>query len=169
MIVRAAVWFEAPLPVLEAVTVTTLFISVAFGEGLAAWLPHEVNPIAKAREAMMPKTPKPPTGDFRRGRMLKIIPKRGTSNAQFRKFVDEIGPRNVALAAVVPTVSVLEAALPPLGVTDDGLKLHIAPEGRSLHAKVTAELNPFMGVTVNLAVPLCPATMVRVVGETDRL
>ena len=54
-------------------------------------------------------------------------------------------------------------------MTDDGLKLHVAPEGRSPHAKVTAEFSPFMGVTVNFAVPLCPATMVRVAGVTDRL
>jgi hypothetical protein len=66
-------------------------------------------------------------------------------------------------------VRVLETGLPPLGVTDGGLKLHVASEGSPLQAKVTCELNPFMGVTVNIAVPLCPATMVRVEGVTDRL
>ncbi len=64
-------------------------------------------------------------------------------------------------------VRVLEAGLAPLGVTEDGAKLQVAPEGSPLHAKLTSELNPFIGVTVNMAVPLCPATMVRVVGVTD--
>jgi len=64
-------------------------------------------------------------------------------------------------------VRVLETALPLLGVTDEGSKRHVAPEGSPLHAKLTCEPNPFMGVTVNLAVPLCPATMVRVDGVTD--
>ncbi len=72
----------------------------------------------------------------------------------------------VALGAVVVTVSVLFAAA-LLGVTEVGLKLHAASEGNALHAKLTCELNPFLGVTVNVAVPLCPATMVRVVGFTD--
>jgi hypothetical protein len=64
-------------------------------------------------------------------------------------------------------VRVLEAGLPPLGVTEDGVKLHVAAEGSPLQVKLTCELNPFIGMTVNLAVPLCPATMVRVDGATD--
>jgi hypothetical protein len=64
-------------------------------------------------------------------------------------------------------VSVLETGVPPLGVTEEGSKLHAAPEGRPLQVKLTCELNPFTGVTVKVAVPLCPATMVRVGGVTD--
>jgi hypothetical protein len=64
-------------------------------------------------------------------------------------------------------VTVLEVGLPPLGVTDEGLKLHVASEGSPLQVKLTCELNPFNGVTVKVAVPLCPATIVRVDGVTD--
>ena len=78
-----------------------------------------------------------------------------------------MGARKAALFAVVVTVSVLVAAATPLGVTEVGLKLHAASEGNPLHAKLTCELNPFLGVTANVAVPLCPATIVRVVGLTD--
>jgi len=56
-------------------------------------------------------------------------------------------------------VRVLEAGLPSLGVTEDGTKLHVAPEGSPLQAKLTCELNPFTGVTVKVVVPLCPATL----------
>ena len=76
------------------------------------------------------------------------------------------GSPNSALLAVVVTVRVLLTA-EPLGVTGEGLKLHAASEGSPLQEKVTEELNPFTGVTVNVAVPVCPATMVRVVGFTD--
>jgi hypothetical protein len=78
-----------------------------------------------------------------------------------------MGARKSALFAVVVTVSVLVAAGTPLGVTEVGLKVHAASEGSPLHAKLTCELNPFSGVTVNVAVPLCPATIVRLVGLTD--
>ena len=44
----------------------------------------------------------------------------------------------------------------PLGVIDGGLKLQVAPEGNPLHATLTVELNPFSGVTVKVAVPVCP-------------
>ena len=64
------------------------------------------------------------------------------------------------------TVSALVIAA-PFGVTGVGLKLHIASEGNPLQAKVTGELNPFSGVTVNVAIPLFPATMVRAEGFTD--
>ena len=64
------------------------------------------------------------------------------------------------------TVSVLVTAA-PLGVTEVGLKPHIASEGNPLHVKLTGELNPFSGVTVNVAIPLFPATMVRADGFTD--
>lgn len=77
-----------------------------------------------------------------------------------------MGTRIAELAAVVVMVSVLVAAA-PLGVTDVGLKLQAASAGNPLHANVTCALNPFSGVTVKVAVPLCPATIVRVVGFAD--
>jgi hypothetical protein len=67
--------------------------------------------------------------------------------------------------AVVVTVSVLLAGA-PLGVTEAGLKLQAASEGKPLQAKLTDELKPLMGVTVKVACPLCPALIVRVVGFT---
>jgi hypothetical protein len=57
--------------------------------------------------------------------------------------------------------------LPPLGVTVCGLKLQLAFAGKPLHAKLTAELNPLSGVTVNVVVPLCPTLMLRFVGLTE--
>jgi hypothetical protein len=77
-----------------------------------------------------------------------------------------MGTLNTALFAVVVTVSVLFTA-PPLGVTEVGLKLQDASEGKPLHAKLTCELNPFCGVTVNVAIPLFPATIVSADGFTD--
>jgi len=38
-------------------------------------------------------------------------------------------------------------------VTEDGAKLQVAPEGSPLQPKLTSELNPFIGVTVNVASP----------------
>lgn len=61
-------------------------------------------------------------------------------------------------------VSVVVADVLPLGVTVCGLKLQLAPAGKPLHAKLTAESNPFSGVTVNVAVPLCPTLIVSEVG-----
>jgi len=66
----------------------------------------------------------------------------------------------------VVTVSVLAIAA-PFGVTVVGLKPQAAPKGKPLQARVTGELNPFSGVTVNVAIPLFPATMVRADGFTD--
>ena len=64
-------------------------------------------------------------------------------------------------------VSVVVADLPPLGVTVCGLKLQLASAGKPLHAKLTAESNPFSGATVNVAVPLCPAAIVSEVGLAE--
>ncbi len=45
-------------------------------------------------------------------------------------------------AAVVLSVSVVVAALPPVGVTVVGAKLQVASEGRPEQAKVTAWVKP---------------------------
>jgi hypothetical protein len=41
----------------------------------------------------------------------------------------------------------------PAGVTVAGLKAHVAPAGRPEQAKLTAESNPFSGVTVSVTAP----------------
>jgi hypothetical protein len=66
----------------------------------------------------------------------------------------------------VVIVRVPVTGVPSLGLTDSGLKAQVASAGKPLQAKFTWESNPFAGVTVNVAVPLCPATMVRVDGFT---
>lgn len=70
------------------------------------------------------------------------------------------------VGAVVFTVSVLVTAL-PFGVTEAGANVQVASAGNPLQEKLTAVLNPFMGVTVKVAVPLCPLAMVRLEGLTD--
>lgn len=82
-----------------------------------------------------------------------MAPKPARNVAKRGGFVSGQGPRTTALGAVVLTVALLVLGA-PFGVTDGGLKLHVAPAGRPLHEKVTAELNPFRGVTVKVAVAL---------------
>jgi hypothetical protein len=48
-------------------------------------------------------------------------------------------------------------AAEPEGVTVAGLKEQVAPAGRPEQAKLTAELNPFCGVTVRVTLPLVSA------------
>jgi hypothetical protein len=68
VIVKLVAWSIAPLPLVEAVTITMLFTSVVFGgEGLAAWPPHEVSPVAKAKRTMTPKTRTLPMANLHRG------------------------------------------------------------------------------------------------------
>jgi hypothetical protein len=64
----------------------------------------------------------------------------------------------------VLTVSIVEAAAPD-GVTVAGEKLHEAPVGSPEQLNETAELNPCVGVTVTVVVPLCPAVTANVAGE----
>lgn len=60
------------------------------------------------------------------------------------------------VAPVVVIVIVVEAA-DPLGVTEAGEKLQVASDGRPEQAKVTAALNPLVGVTLSVTVALAPA------------
>lgn len=65
--------------------------------------------------------------------------------------------RAILFSLVVPAVVmviVVVAACVPFGVTVAGEKLHAAPEGSPEQLNVTAELNPFAGVTVNPTVAL---------------
>jgi hypothetical protein len=62
VIVKAAVWLIAPVPLVEAVTETVLAPAGVPGlPGFAALLllPHEVSPAANTRRTNMPKTGKP--------------------------------------------------------------------------------------------------------------
>jgi len=80
----------------------------------------------------------------------------GNSGAEFRC--------RAAVVADVLTVSTVDTGAPD-GVTVAGEKLHEAPAGRPVQLKPTAELNPFDGVTVTVAVLLRPAVKVVAVGE----
>jgi hypothetical protein len=74
---------------------------------------------------------------------------------------------NAAVVAAIDTVSVVEAAA-PAGVTVAGEKLHVAVEGNpEVQLKETAELNPFIGATEMLVVPLNPGATETEVGDAD--
>jgi hypothetical protein len=56
-------------------------------------------------------------------------------------------------------------AAAPEGVTAAGLNEHVAFAGSPEQAKLTAELNPFCGVTVMVVDPCAPESTVNDVGE----
>jgi len=58
---------------------------------------------------------------------------------------------------------------PPLGVTDEGEKLHVLFAGRPEQLNITTLLNPFCGVTLRVAVPVIPATMLKAEGFAVRV
>jgi hypothetical protein len=60
-------------------------------------------------------------------------------------------------------VAVLSAG----GVTDDGLKVPVAPVGRPEIVRLTAELKLFMDVMVMVEVPDAPWIIVSEVGEAE--
>jgi hypothetical protein len=57
-----------------------------------------------------------------------------------------------SIIAVVVTVAVDVAGLPPAGVTEVGASVHVesVSEDGSAHVSATAELNPKVGVTVTV-------------------
>jgi hypothetical protein len=57
----------------------------------------------------------------------------------------------------------------PEPVTEVGLKLALAPDGRPDVPKVTVPLKPFCGLTVIVLVPLLPWVTVTLPGDADRL
>ena len=58
----------------------------------------------------------------------------------------------------------------PEPVTEVGLKLALAPDGRAdVTPKATALLKPFCGVTVIVLVPLFPWVTVTLLGDAERL
>ena len=95
-------------------------------------------------------------------RLLK--PNRHTAKVSAVAGKNGLDPvRSAALCAGVAIVScVLTAA--PEGVTVLGLNVQLAPLGSPVHAKLTAELNPFAGVTVMVAVPAPPESTVSATG-----
>jgi hypothetical protein len=75
-----------------------------------------------------------------------------------------------ALGAVVFTVRVVVCGAEPLIVTEAGT-LHVAGSlgavGVIAQLRLMAPVNPPVGVTVNVAVPLCPAVIVSEVGLAE--
>jgi hypothetical protein len=65
----------------------------------------------------------------------------------------------------VEIVSWVVAAAPE-GVTVGWSKVHVAPVGSPEHAKITAESNPFTGVTVSVTDPWPPELTVSEGDET---
>lgn len=128
--------------------------------------PQEANPAVARANSNKGTSLDRPASRLRRAATPNNTASVGKSVAYTGRSMDPRGQCKAALLAVVLTVSVLLAAA-PFGVTLLGLKLHEASDGNPLHANVTCELNPFCGVTVNVALPLCPATMVRLIGLTD--
>ena len=63
--------------------------------------------------------------------------------------------------------SVVVAGCPPLGVTVCGLKPQFVSFGSPLQVKFTVELNPPVGDTVSVAVPVLPAVIVSLLGLAD--
>ena len=57
----------------------------------------------------------------------------------------------------------------PEPVTEAGLKLALALDGRPDVPKLTVPLKPFCGVTVIVLVPLFPWVTVALLGDADRL
>jgi hypothetical protein len=73
-------------------------------------------------------------------------------------------------AEVVPAamVSVVGTAALVVGVTVEGLKVQLAPDGSPEQAKLTVELKPSTGVTVSVTVPWPPDCTVSDVGDAER-
>jgi hypothetical protein len=77
----------------------------------------------------------------------------------------------VIVTVTVPVVAVLLAASVNLVVVIAGLGLNdaVTPLGRADVDKLTPLLKPFCGVTVTVLVPPVPCTMLRLVGDAERV
>ena len=71
--------------------------------------------------------------------------------------------KSVPVRGAVVTVSIVDA-LPPVGTTVAGEKMHDAPAGSPEHANVVGALNPLSVAMVTLAAFVWPALTVIVVG-----
>jgi hypothetical protein len=73
----------------------------------------------------------------------------------------------IAEAVLIATIR-LDVAAAPLGVTLEGLKVHVPPDGSPLQARLVAALKPLMGVIVTVAVAEPPvAVTVLLVGLSE--
>lgn len=63
-------------------------------------------------------------------------------------------PLSANVEVFFETVKVVVAGAADVGVTLDGLKLHVTLAGKPTHANLTAALNPFTGVMDMVAVAL---------------
>jgi hypothetical protein len=57
----------------------------------------------------------------------------------------------------------------PAGVTEDGAKAQVPPDGSPAHAKETDCVKPFCGVTVSVNCADCPEEILAVDGEAARV
>src|ERR1700689_546065 len=82
-----------------------------------------------------------------------------------------IGTEPLVAEPPAVTVAVVVMGSPPLGVTFVGLNEHVLPVGSPLQAKLTGPLKLLTGVTVMVAVPVCPANTDRLLTEelTEKL
>jgi len=76
--------------------------------------------------------------------------------------------RSIAASAATAKVSCVVTTAPD-GVTFVGLKEQLPPAGSQLHSKLTAELNPFCGVTATAIDPCAPELTVSEFGEALRV
>ena len=131
--------------------------------------PHPMNPKKSSRVSANAKR-------IRRLRMVatnaalaKINPSSDHQLAQMRKLpkgTTKIGPSTLARAAVVTETVAVTAAV-PLGVTVAGFTVQLAAVGAPVHVRLTAELNPLLGVTVSVYVAGLPALTVAEFGFAD--
>jgi hypothetical protein len=140
----------------EADTVTVDMLNI----GLVTDGEDALQPLRRLRPVMLAARSR---SNSKRRRFLKLKKQRATASAAPGKNGLDFWRRD-ADAAVVVTVSVVEVAEPE-GVTVVGEKLHAAPAGNPVQPNETVEAKPLCGVTVMVAVPLCPAVTVSNEGD----
>jgi hypothetical protein len=77
----------------------------------------------------------------------------------------------VTVTVTVPVAAVLLAFSVNVLVLDVllGLNVAVTPLGRPDADKLTLPLNPFCGVTVMVLAPLAPCTIVKLLGDAERV
>jgi len=63
-------------------------------------------------------------------------------------------------------VRIEDTADPAVGVTDDGANWNVSPAGNPETLRLTADLKPFSGITLIIALPEAPCVKVSVGTET---
>ena len=97
-------------------------------------------------------------------RLFRPMQQKQSANAEPGKNGLE-SRREAATTDSVAIVSV-DAAAESVGIAVAGEKLHDAPEGNPEHENETLDANPFWGTAKTAVVPLCPAAMVSVAGDS---